>query len=160
MGKKESNISEVKSTKAEVVHIAGTKPDDGRDYLTTFIGFARGASEKYEIYLPIPKSDEDAKADYDCTIDRMVEFGVRLLSTHPDYKSVGFNEDGSLKEGGHKAMQAMADNYKVGQRAVGTGVTSKAKKLDSMIAQYGAGSQEDFEAKLAKMAELEAKGLI
>jgi hypothetical protein len=144
----------------EVVHIAGVKPDDGRTYLTTSIGFKRGVKEKYEIYFPIPKSDEEAKSDYGCPLEKLIEFGVRHISTYPDYKTVGFNEDGTLKEGGHEAMQEIAKNYRVGSRVVGTGVKTKARKLDSMVKEFGGGSQEELEAKLAKLAELEAKGMI
>ena len=148
------------TVKKEIEHIAGIKPDDGRKYIHTLIGFERGAPVKYEIYLPVPTSDEEAKDDYDCTLADIVEYGVRQLSTRPDYKTVGFNADGTLKEHGHEAMQTMADNYKVGARTAGVGVKAKATKLDSLVSEYGAGSQEELELKLAKMKELEAQGLL
>lgn len=146
--------------KREIEHIAGVKPDDGKIYIHTNIGFDRSSDTKYEVYLPVPKTDEEAKEDYDCDLATLVESGVRQLSTRPDYKTVGFNEDGSLKEGGHEAMQAMADNYKVGARVAGTGIKTKATKLDSMTAKYGGGSLEELEAKMAKLAELEKQGLL
>jgi hypothetical protein len=146
--------------KREIEHIAGVKPDDGRTYIHTNIGFDRSADTKYEVYLPVPKTDEEAKDDYDCDLATLVESGVRQLSTRPDYKTVGFNEDGTLKKGGHEAMQAMADNYKVGARVAGEGIKSKAVKLDGMVAKYGGGSQDELEAKLAKMEELEKQGLL
>lgn len=157
---KKDNSGEDTPKKVEITHIPGNKPDDGREYIHTLIGFKRGALEKYEIYLPVPQNDEEAKSDFDCTLNDLVGHGVRQLSTRPDYKTVGFNEDGSLKEGGHEAMQAMADNYKVGARTLGVGVKAKATKLDSLVSEYGAGSQEELEAKLAKMKELEAQGLL
>ena len=146
--------------KREIEHIAGVKPDDGKPYLHTNIGFDRASEVKYEIYWLIPANDEEAKERYDCDIASLVESGVRQLTTRPDYKSVGFTEDGELKEGGHGFMQDMADNYKVGARVAGTGVKTKAVKLDSMVSKYGDGSLEELEAKMAKMAELEAKGLL
>lgn len=152
--------TESQESAKEIEHIAGVKPDDGRTYIHTLIGFARGAPTKYEVYLPVPRTDEEAKVDYGCTLNDLVEYGVRQLSTRPDYKTVGFNDDGTLKEGGHEAMQAMADNYKVGARAIGTGVKTKAKKLDNLVTEYGAGSEDELVAKLAKLKELEAKGLI
>lgn len=144
----------------EIEHIAGIKPDDGKTYLHTNIGFARSSDVKYEVYWLIPTSDEESKERYDCNLDTLIESGIRQLTTRPDYKEVGFSENGELKEGGHEAMQAMADNYKVGARVAGEGVKSKAKKLDGMVTKYGGGSQEELEAKLAKMEELEKQGLL
>jgi len=153
----------------EIEHIAGDKPDDGKEYLHTNIGFDRSADTKYEIYWLLPVTgikdelialSEECQARYDCTLVDMVESGVRQLTTRPDYKSVGFDELGNLKPEGHAYMQAMADNYKVGARTAGEGVKSKAAKLDNMVAKYGAGSQAELEAKLAKMEELERQGLL
>ena len=146
--------------KREIEHIAGVKPDDGKTYLHTNIGFERASEVKYEIYWLVPSTDEEAKDRYDCDLATLVESGVRQLTTRPDYKGVGFTEDGELKEGGHEAMQEHADNYKVGARVAGEGVKSKAKKLDTMVSKYGGGSQDELEAKLAKMEELEKQGLL
>jgi len=158
-----------KAQARQIEHIAGDKPDDGKEYLHTNIGFNRAADTKYEIYWPLPvtgiKDDlialsEECQDRYDCSLVDMIESGIRQLTTRPDYKIVGFTDDGILKDNGHAAMQAMADNYKVGARAAGEGIKSKATKLDNMVAKYGAGSQEELEAKLARMEQLEKKGLI
>lgn len=155
--------------KREIEHIAGVKPDDGKIYLHTNIGFDRAADTKYEVYWLLPTTDiiEDLKAlsdecqdRYDCDLVTLIESGVRQLTTRPEYKEVGFTEDGTLKPEGHANMQAMADNYKVGARVAGEGVKTKAKKLDSMVEKYGDGSQATLEARLAKLEEAEKQGLL
>lgn len=146
--------------KRELTHIAGVKPDDNKPYLHTNIGFDRESETKYEIYWLIPATEEEAQERYNCSLQDLVESGVRQFTTRPDYKGVGFNDDGTLKEGGHEAMQEHADNYKVGARVTGTGVKTKAKKLDSIVAEYGGGSEEELKARLQKMKELEAQGLL
>ena len=146
--------------KREIEHIAGVKPDDGRPYLHTNIGFDRGSEVKYEIYWLIPATDEEAKERYDCDLATLVESGVRQLTTRPDYKGVGFTEEGELKEDGHADMQAMADNYKVGARIAGEGVKSKAQKHSKMVEKYGGGSEAELQAKLDKLEELEKQGLL
>jgi len=172
MGKKEKEAPAVDNEKTparQIEHIAGEKPDDGKEYLHTNIGFNRAADTKYEVYWLLPVTgikeelvvlSEECQARYDCTLVDMIESGIRQLTTRPDYKSVGFTESGVLKDNGHAYMQAMADNYKVGARAAGEGIKSKATKLDNMVAKYGAGSQEELEAKLAKMEQLEKQGLL
>ena len=146
--------------KREIEHIAGVKPDDGKPYLHTNIGFDRSSDVKYEIYWLIPATDEEAKDRYDCDLATLVESGVRQLTTRPDYKGVGFTEEGELKDEGHEAMQAMADNYKVGARVAGEGIKSKAVKHSKMVEKYGGGSEAELQAKLDKLEELEAKGLL
>ena len=158
------------STKREIEHIAGDKPDDGKEYLHTNIGFNRAADTKYEVYWLLPVTDikdelvalsEECQARYDCSLVDLIESGVRQFTTRPDYQGVGFDASGNLVQGGHGFMQDMADNYKAGARAVATGgVKAKAKKLDTMVEKYGAGSQDELEARLAKMIELEKQGLL
>lgn len=144
--------------KREIEHIAGVKPDDGKPYLHTNIGFDRSAETKYEIYWLIPATDEEAKERYDCDLATLVESGVRQLTTRPDYKGVGFEEDGELKEDGQALMQAMADNYKVGARVAGEGIKSKAQKHSKMVDKYGGGSEADLMAKLDLLEKMEAEG--
>ena len=146
--------------KREIEHIAGVKPDDGKPYLHTNIGFDRGREVKYEIYWLIPATDEECKDRYDCDLATLVESGVRQLTTRPDYKGVGFTEEGELKDGGHEAMQEHADNYKVGARVAGEGVKSKAQKHSKMVEKYGGGSEAELQAKLDKLEELEKQGLL
>lgn len=155
--------------KREIEHIAGDKPDDNKEYLHTSVGFDRKSTTKYEIYWPVPVTgivedlvalSDECKERYDCDLVDLIRSGVRQLTTRPDYKIVGFTEDGELKEDGHKAMQDLADGYKVGARAVGEGVKTKAKRYDEMLQKSGATSLDELEAKLAKMEELEEQGLL
>jgi len=128
---------------AYVSEPAGTRDED---FIVTAIGFGRKASEKYEITWPlfrIPQVCFEACPEladvntacverYGADLNEMFAFGVRNLTTKPPYQAVGFNDDGTLKDGGHKAMQDLADGYKVGQRASGGGgVKAKAAKFDS-----------------------------
>lgn len=147
--------------KKEITYVAGDNPYIGEKWIVTNIGAHRGADTVFEIYWKVPSSDEESQDRYGCDLIDLVEAGVRQLSTRPDYKTVGFEDDGSLKDGGHEAMQALADGYKPGQRVAATGgVKAKAKKLDSITEKYGEGSMDTLEAKLAKLKELEEKGLI
>lgn len=146
--------------KREIEHIAGDKPDDGKTYLHTNIGFERSSEVKYEIYWLIPTTDEEAKNRYDCDLATLVESGIRQLTTRPDYKEVGFSPEGELKPQGHELMQQHADNYKVGARVAGEGIKSKALKHSAMVEKYGGGSENELEAKLAKLEELEKQGLL
>jgi len=101
--------------------------------LQTNIGFTAKTTEKFEIYWLVPDTDEECKERYDCELKDLITAGVRQLTTRPDYKSVGFEEDGALKPNGHAEMQKMADGYKVGQRQAATGgQKAKAKKWDTV----------------------------
>lgn len=181
--------------KREIEHIAGIKPDDGREYIHTNIGFNRSADKKYEVYFPVPVTgiiealvelSKECQDLYGCDLVQGLRDFVRQISTRVDYK-VGFYQIGEMgsdgekitndlgtdkkpesshpdwgqiKPAGHEAMQAMADNYKIGARVAGEGIKSKATKLDTMVSKYAGGSLEELEAKMAKLAELEAQGLL
>jgi len=154
--------------KREIEHIPGDKPDDGKLYLHTAIGFGRKPDAKYEIYWLVPTTgivDElkemsgECQERYNCDLVDLIEMGVRQMSTRPNYQMEGFDsETGELFPEGHEKMQALADAYKVGARSAGPSIKSKAAKLDQMEKKYG--SQEEIEAKLKRLAELEASGQI
>jgi hypothetical protein len=115
--------------KKEIQYHAPVVGFDNEHSVVTSIGFTAKAEEKFQIVWPVPTSDEDCQERYDCSLDTLIAAGVRQLSTRPDYKTVGFDDDGFLKDGGHEAMQTLADGYKVGARRVG-GPTQKAKAAD------------------------------
>lgn len=144
--------------KKEVNYHANTKAAEAipqAKRLVTNIGFKRGATDKYEIYFVIPETDEEAKARYDCTLKDLVEMGVRKISTSPDYPSVMFNDDGSLKPHGHENGQALADNYRVGRKSAGPTQKAKAAKLDALEAAAEAAgiNLEEFIAKAKAKAK-------
>ncbi len=136
--------------KREIDIISLERPDD-QDYLGTDIGFEQGVDIKYTIWWLIPKTDEEAQERYGCDLADLVANGVRQLSTRPNYKLVGFTEDGELKENGHEEMQTLADGYKPGRRAIGTGQKKKAQTLDSLMSEMGIDDPEVFK-KLAREA--------
>lgn len=142
--------------KREIVYEPAVREFDNNSTLITNIGFTAKSDIKYEILWAIPSTDEEAKERYDCELKDLVMAGVRQLSTRPDYKAVGFNEDGSLKEGGHEAMQELADGYKVGQRQVGVSQKATVQKVKKAEGELGM-SLDDM---VKKMAELKAQGLL
>ncbi len=117
----------------------------------TSVGFSQTASEKYQIVMSIPDSEEEAQDRYGCTLRELTAAGVRQLSYRPTYPEVGFDEDGTLKDGGHEAMQTLADGYKPGQRRTG-GPTQKVKAsaYDALMA----------EAKESGLTESDVRALI
>lgn len=97
------------------------------------IGAKRGASERYEIAFPMPKPGD--VADYDSVVKFLetyyknedqnpdgsevtpqdlvgyaISAAVMNMSVRPDFKSVGFDDNGQLVENGHTLMQELADN--------------------------------------------------
>ncbi len=149
--------------KKEITYHANTDASElipSNKRLVTNIGAFRGADDRFEIYFLVPQNDEEAQARYDCTLAYLVEAGIRQLTTRVDYPSVGFNEDdGSLKEGGHKAMQVLADGYRVGMKRV-AGVTQKKKaaKLDEIQANAEAVDMDDPEALKAYVQSIKKSG--
>ena len=86
----------------------------------------------------------------------MIQAGVRQFSTRPDYKTVGFEDDGTLKDNGHEAMQDLADGYKVGARVVGVSQKATVAKVKKAEAELGM----SFDEMAAKMAEMKEAGLL
>jgi hypothetical protein len=118
----------------EVTHHPGKNPHPREKTLITSVGFTAGVNDRFEVYWLIPDSDEEAEKAYKCKLKDLVEAGVRQLSTRPNYKDVGFAEDGSLKEGGHEAMQVMASGYEMGRRVAGPGAKQQAAKMKAITA--------------------------
>jgi len=142
--------------KKEIDYHAPVREFDNTKTVVTRVGFTAGSVEKYEILWPIPSTDEEAQERYDCLLTTLVEAGIRQLSTRPDYKYVGFKEDGTLKDDGHQAMQTLADGYQVGKRAIGTGqkvMAQKAKKAEEELGMT-------MEEMVATMMRLKAEGLL
>lgn len=143
--------------KKEINYHAPVYEFDNKKTVVTNVGFTAGAVEKYQIAWLVPKTDEEAKERYDCTLNDLVAAGVRQFSTRPDYKTVGFDDDGNLKPEGHEAMQSLADGYKFGARASG-GPTQKvmAQKAKSAESEL----DMSLEEMVAKMKELKEQGLV
>ena len=114
------------ANKKEVFYHPPVTAFDPEKVVITSVGASQTASNKYQIVMMIPDSEEEAQDRYGCTLRELTAAGVRQLSYRPTYPDVGFNEDGTLKKGGHEAMQTLADGYKPGQRRSG-GPTQKAK---------------------------------
>jgi len=145
-----------KKEKKEINYHAPVREFDNTKTVVTNIGFTAGATEKYQILWPVPATDEEAQARYDCPLSALIEAGIRQLSTRPDYKYVGFEEKGAPKDGGHQAMQDLADGYQMGKQAIGTGqkvMAQKAKKAEEELGMT-------MEAMVAKMKEFKDAGLL
>ncbi|MBA7692949.1 hypothetical protein ES703_101523 [subsurface metagenome] len=122
--------------KAEIEYHAPVREFDNQTHLVTNIGFTAKAMERYQIIWPIPSTEEECKARYDCPLSALIEAGIRQFSTRPDYKFVGFEEDGTLKPEGHVAMQTLADGYEVGKRTAGPTqkiMAAKAKQAEEEL---------------------------
>jgi len=106
--------------------------------ITTVVGFGRGADTVYTIKWVVPDSEEEAQARYNCSLRDLVTQGVRNLIARPDYQDAGFDENGELKEDGHKLMQELADNYRCNTRkAKAVNKTEEQKALESLCAAKG-----------------------
>ena len=152
----EAEATETKTAKREIVYNPAVREFDNTKNLITNIGFTAKADEKFEILWIIPESDEESMERYDCKLAVLVQAGVRQLSTRPDYKTVGFDDDGTLKPKGHEAMQDLADGYKVGARVVG--VSQKATLAKVKKAETDLGMSHD--EMVAKMLEMKENGLL
>jgi len=142
--------------KREIVYHPAIREFDNTANLITNIGWTAKADEKYEILWPIPSTDEECKARYDCSLDVLIQAGVRQFSTRPDYKTVGFDDAGDLKPAGHEAMQELADGYKVGARVVGVSQKKIVAEVKAAEADLGMTHAE----MVAKMTQMKADGLL
>ena len=142
--------------KKEIEYVPAVREFDNAKTLITSVGFTAGAKVRYEILWPIPSTDEEAQERYDCTLADLITAGVRQYSTRPDYKAVGFDDDGNLKPDGHEEMQKLADGYKVGQRQVGTGAKAVVKTVKAAEKQLDMSLDE----MVKKLAELKEQGLL
>lgn len=155
--KKEGGQMAEQNGKKEINYHAPVREFDNTKNLVTGIGFAKGSLDKYQIVWLIPTTDEEAQTRYGCDLKELVAAGIRKLSTMPDYPTVGFNEDGTLKDGGHKAMQTLADGYKPGRKAsADPSAKITAAKVKSAEKDLGM----DFATMVAKMKELKELGML
>jgi len=158
----ERNEKMTENDKKEKNYFAPVVEFDNKTSLITRIGFTASATDKYEIVWPIPANDEEAKDRYDCTIQDLVEAGIRQLSTRPNYKEAGFFTDkdkenyGELRPGGHEAMQELADSYKIGVRKAGVSQKATVKKVKTAEAEL----DMSFDDMVKKLAELKEQGLV
>jgi len=142
--------------KREIDYHAPVVEFDNKKSLITSIGFTAKSDEKYEIVWLVPETDEECQARYDCPLSELVKAGVRQLSTRPDYKTVGFEDDGTLKAEGHEGMQDLADGYQVGKRVAGVGQKVMAQKAKKAEAELGMSLEE----MVATMKSMKAEGLL
>jgi len=113
------------SAKREIEYHAPVREFDNMKYIVTNVGFTAKADEKYQIIWLIPETDEE-----------------RQLSTRPDYKTIGFEDDGTPKPDGHQGMQDLADGYQVGKRVVGVGQKVMAQKAVAAEKELGMSMEE------------------
>lgn len=149
--------------KDEINYIAPVVEFDNKRSIVTNIGFTAKSKDKYQIVWPVPQvsdgleiAEAESKDRYDCDIQTLIEAGIRQFTTRPDYKGVGFNDDGTLKPDGHEEMQKLADGYKVGQRQVGVGVKAVAQRAKKAEEEVGM----TLEQMTAKIKELKDQGLL
>jgi hypothetical protein len=88
-------------SKREIDYHAPVREFDNTKHLVTNIGFTAKSDEKYQVIWLIPTTDEECQERYDSPLSALIEAGVRQLSTRPDYKTVGFHDNGALKPEGH-----------------------------------------------------------
>ena len=146
------------SKKKEIMYVPAIREYDNTKNLITNVGSARGVSTRYEIIFSIPETNEEAIARYGIELKDLITAGVRQLSTHVDYASVGFDEEGNLKEDGHKAMQDLADGYTVGRKSDPTKASDKKLATEAKKAQAELGMS--MSEMLAKMKEFKEAGLL
>ena len=149
----ETKTEEVKVEKTKIPSII-VEGIEG-NYLTTNIGFKRGADITYGIEWLIPETEDTCQGRYGCKLADLIEAGVRKLSTAPNYSTVMFSKDGTLLDGGHQKGQDLADDYKPGVRKASatSEVKAKASALDAITKAAEAGSSlEEIKAMIAKLA--------
>lgn len=149
--------NENENEKREIDYHAPVREFDNEKHLVTNIGFTAKSDEKYQVIWLIPSTDEECQTRYDSPLSALIEAGVRQLSTRPDYKFVGFEEDGTLKPQGHEAMQTLADGYEMGKRtSAGPNQKIMAKKAKDAENELGMSMEE----MVAKMKSLKEQGLL
>ena len=143
-------------SKREIDYHAPVREFDNKKHLVTNIGFTAKSDEKYQVIWLIPITDEECQERYDSPLSALIEAGVRQLSTRPDYKFVGFEEDGTPKPEGHQAMQDLADGYEIGKRVTGVGQKIMAQKAKKAEEELGMTVEEMVE----KMKAMKAAGIL
>ena len=141
--------------KRELIDHVGILPEgqEGVDWIAAKIGAAWGdKSQRWNVYFPVPKNQEEAKTRYDCDLSDLVAAGVRQFSTRPDYLDAGFDyekgadkkprvETARLKAKGQALMQDLADAYKVGARMAADSTKIKKSDLADLRARESAFSE-------------------
>ena len=132
--------------------------------IETHPGFTTGSKDKYQVYIPIPYIEgKDYKAENEfCQKYHGCDFKTYLEgcnpATRPPYKLIFNQETGILPPNGHRQLQELADNYKIGRTS--SGIPQKVKvqlgsKYQSLMDKYNK-TEEEIEAMIeAKVAELE-----
>jgi len=154
---------ETTEKKVEVDYVANEDaqdkyPNDSR--IVVNVGKGQGAKIKYEIYLPVPSTDEEAKEYFGekCDLKLLIEKGVRSLSTGPNWQQF-FNEDGTMTPAQHNEAQALADSIEVGRKAaVGGSIKAQAKKMKELEGDLAEAGMDMAELKELLRKAKEAKG--
>lgn len=152
---------ENEATKAavKVIEYVGAVRDfDNTKEIVTNIGANRGAATRYEIIFLVPKTDEESQERYGCPLATLIEAGVRQFTTRVDYKTVGFENDGTLKPNGHEAMQELADGYQIGRKSDPVKAEEK-QALNAMKSTSKDLGMSPMEL-MAKVAALQEQGLL
>ena len=89
-------------------------------------GARKGADNRYEIIWVIPETDEESTSRYGKPLSFLIKKGVQEISHGPTYNTL-FDGKDQYSEALHNKLQAMADDYKPGDRKVGANATIKAE---------------------------------
>ena len=79
---------ETKKEKKEVVYVEGTARPVGTedvDFIVTSPGYTKDAATRYNVFMKIPKTDEEASERYGCKLADLIAAGVRQLSTRVNF---------------------------------------------------------------------------
>lgn len=156
--------------KREIERIAPVVPFAAETHEITFIGGISGADTTYGIVYPVPATDAEAQARYNCTLSDLIRFGLSAgiatrvnydpaftfrFETGPDGKPT--KKKLAVLSADHAKMQAIADDYKVGQRATGTSVKAEAAAYKSLKSEAAGLSDEEILAAIRAAAAKKTK---
>ncbi len=133
-------------TKKETVQFYADEQPAGQEDVDYLYYGVQGVDEngdrcRANVSYPIPKSDEEAKARYDCGLAMLIMLGVRAgIATRPNYpleflgretaKDGKVIDRGCITQDVMEACQKLADEYKCGQKVVS--VSKEAKEINAM----------------------------
>lgn len=127
-------MSEENEKEESVIAVPTENPHPQEKTLITNIKARKDKGlQTYEIYWLIPDTDEEAQEQYGCTLKDLVTQGIRNLSTRPNYQLEFVDDKLTVEQ--HQTAQELANNYKVGQKAVGIG--KEMKEIRSMAKDAG-----------------------
>lgn len=126
MKDEKKEVAEAKKPTINYHALPGGNPfPDNVAVIETHPGFGKGSIDKFQVYIRIPfikGKNYDAENKF-CQDAFGCDFKTYLegcnISTRPQYKTI-FNTDGSLPANGHKMLQELANNYRVGRTSSGT----------------------------------------